>query len=211
MEKNISKLQFITNNTTNSHIEVLEKACIGGIDWVQLRVKNVSEQKYIFEAKKAKNICANYNVKLIINDNVVVAKTVNADGVHLGKNDMSPQKAREILGEKFIIGATANTIDDIICLSKMPIDYIGLGPYRFTTTKKKLSPVLCVDGYNKIFEQLPNNFSIPIIAIGGIEIEDIKPLMQTKISGIAFSGMLTKSDNYKKTIDLAITNAINGN
>src|SRR5690606_21150930 len=137
------KLQYITQGKNpEDHLHNLKKVCEAGGKWIQLRLKNVEEEKYIAIAEQAKKICDAFGSKLIINDTVSIALKINADGVHLGKNDMPPAKAREILGSQKIIGATANTLNDCIELHNQSVDYIGLGPYRFTTTKENLSPIL---------------------------------------------------------------------
>lgn len=188
----ISRLHYITQGIPNfTHYELAEEACKGGASWIQLRVKNTSYKVWEELAYKTKEVCKNYNVKLIINDNVEIAKTVNANGVHLGKNDMPPAEARKILGSDFIIGGTANTFADIKRLGLTGVDYIGVGPFRFTTTKEKLSPVLGLDGYKRILNMCRcEDIKIPIIAIGGIRPDDISSLFQTGIYGIAVSSAI---------------------
>lgn len=209
----IEKLQYITQETTTlSHIDCVKEACISGVKWVQLRVKNKSEEEYLEIAKEAKIICDLYDVVLIINDNVAIAKEVNAYGVHLGKADISITEARSILGEDTIIGGTANTAEDIKELINLGVDYIGLGPFRETTTKKNLSPILGLNGYYAIAEQVFNllkegqlNYTIPpIVAIGGIDLEDIIHIMKTGVDGIAVSGMLTHDFSLTEVIYEAI-------
>jgi thiamine-phosphate pyrophosphorylase len=209
----IDKLQYITQETEQlSHIDCVREACISGINWIQLRVKNKSEEEYLSLAKEAKTICDLYDVKLIINDNIKIAKQINAHGVHLGKADTNPTKARQFLGKEIIIGATANTIEYIQKLVEMNVDYIGLGPYKTTTTKKNLSPVLGLDGYCDISEQtfeilknggFSNNIP-PMIAIGGIELEDVAALMDTGVYGIAVSGAITNDFSTIKSFNKLI-------
>ncbi len=198
----IENLQYITQETEHlTHIDCVREACIAGIKWIQLRVKNESEEEYLTIAKEAKIICDLYDVKLIINDNVAVALLVNAYGIHLGKSDMNPTEARQLLGENTVIGGTANTLEDVITLMNNKVDYIGLGPFQFTATKKNLSPVLGVEGYYKIVQQLTElklkNKIPPIIAVGGIKTEHVKDLMKTGIYGIAVSELLT--NDFSKT------------
>lgn len=188
----ISKLHYITQDIPNfTHYELAEEACKGAADWIQLRVKKSSYNEWEELAFKTKEVCKTYNAKLIINDNVDIAKTVSADGVHLGKNDMSPVEARKILGNNFIIGGTANTFEDVERLSLTGVDYIGVGPFRYTTTKEKLSPILGLDGYQSILNKCSDeDIKIPIIAIGGIRPDDISSLLQTGIFGIAVSSAI---------------------
>ena len=142
-----------------------------------------------------------YFVTLFYNKlhHVDIAKELQLDGVHLGKNDMHPDEAREILGGDFIIGATANTFDDVQALRHLDIDYIGLGPLRFTATKQKLSPVLGLDGYRDIIARMKDaSINLPVVAIGGITIADIEDVMATGVRGIAVSGELINADNMTK-------------
>jgi thiamine-phosphate pyrophosphorylase len=150
----ISKLHYITQDLADhSHSALAEQACIAGVDWVQLRIKNKTFDDQVIIANETAEICQKYNAKLIINDNVKLAKEVNADGVHLGKTDMEPAEARRILGNDFIIGGTANTFEDIIRLVQSGVEYIGLGPFRFTSTKENLSPILGIEGYKNIMKK----------------------------------------------------------
>jgi len=193
--KKIETLHLITQEIPEqNHIQLAEKFLLGGGKWIQLRMKNKSEKTILQTAVLIKELCTQHSAKLIINDNPQIAKKINANGVHLGKNDMLPSEARKILGEDFIIGGTANTILDIRYLINQGIDYIGLGPFKFTTTKKNLSPVLGIDGYSTIISEMEKlNFTKPVIAIGGIEFNDISELTKTGISGIAVSSLIAKN------------------
>lgn len=171
------------------HLRQIEAACGAGIRWIQLRMKQAGAEEFLDVAIAAKKICDAADCALIINDRVEIAARVRAHGVHLGKSDMPLAEARRLLGKDYIIGATANTIEDI--RSRAGADYVGLGPYRFTTTKKNLSPILGLEGYRRIMDELrQESIKIPVIAIGGIGAADIASLMQTGVQGIAFSGLL---------------------
>jgi thiamine-phosphate pyrophosphorylase len=202
MDKVISHLHYITQDVVGmSHPELVSRACGAGIDWVQLRVKNKSYNELLDIALKTEMICRQHHAKLIINDNVNIAKIVKADGVHLGKTDMDPKEARALLGNNFIIGGTANTFEDIEKLAKARVDYIGLGPFRFTATKENLSPILGLEGYTKIIEECrKNEITIPIIAIGGIKVEDVKPLIEKGVYGIAISSGINKAENITEAV-----------
>ena len=197
----IEKLQYITQESSNhSHIDCVREGCIAGVKWIQLRVKGKSDEEYLTIAKEAKIICDLYEVILIINDNVEVAKQVNAHGVHLGRADMYISEARSILGEHAIIGGTANSQKEVERLIEQGANYIGLGPFRFTSTKKELSHFLGLKGYVEMLNKLKIKYAlseIPIIAVGGIEMEDVENLLETGVFGIAVSGVLTK--DYSNT------------
>lgn len=200
----ISTLQYITQDIEGTtHADLIEKACSAGIRWVQLRVKNKSIGEWHEIAEKARAVCEKYQATFIINDSVQLAKELNAHGVHLGKEDMPVQEARAILGNKAIIGGTANTLDEVINLTKNNVDYIGLGPFRFTSTKEKLSPVLGLEGYRYIISQLPtSNFQLPtpIIAIGGILPNDVKNIISTGIHGVAVSSGIHNSNDVSAAV-----------
>ena len=138
-------------------------------------------------------VCLKYGAKLIINDNVQIAKEVDAEGVHLGKEDMNPKEARKILGNNFIIGSSTNSIEDVRKRIEQGCDYIGVGPFRFTSTKEKLNPVLGLEKIRAIAEKFENE--IPMIAIGGIKLEDVESLMQTGIHGVAVSSGVNLSED----------------
>jgi thiamine-phosphate pyrophosphorylase len=198
----ISKLHYITQDVENaSHIQLVEDACKAGVNWIQLRLKDKSYEDWKLIAEEALAICKKYNAKLIINDNVALAKEINADGVHVGKQDIPVAKAREILGPHFIIGGTANTFDDVKLHAKSGADYIGLGPFRFTTTKDKLSPILGLDGYKAIVDKCKQeNINVPIIAIGGIKENDVEDIAAMGIHGIAVASAITHAENKKETV-----------
>ncbi len=200
----ISKLQYISQGETpEEHLENIQKACASGAEWVQLRLKKMAPKIILETAKKAREITNHFQTRLIINDYYKVAKEVKADGVHLGKSDACPLKVRKHLEKWQVIGGTANTLDDCKNLLTKKVDYIGLGPFRFTTTKDNLSPVLGEKGYLTIIEELKTD--IPIIAIGGITLNDILDIMITGVYGIAVSGEITKDFNsiskFKKKIN----------
>lgn len=198
-------LQYITAPKEGMSLcEQVETVCRGGMRWIQLRMKGADITEFLQEGLKIKEICHRYNALFIINDNVEVARQLQADGVHLGKEDMNPLKARAILGEGKIIGATCNTYEDVLLRHKQQVDYIGLGPFTFTTTKEKLSPILGLYGYQQILNQMKEDkIQIPVFAIGGIQETDILTLMQTGIQGIALSGLIKNSaDLAQKTTEI---------
>lgn len=189
-------LQFITHTADG-----LEDALRGGCRWVQLRMKDASDDQFIETAGRIIPLCRNYGAKVIFDDRVHLVVPLGADGVHVGKNDMHPSEARKILGHEKIIGATANTEEDLDAAYAAGADYIGLGPYRFTTTKKGLAPILGAEGYQRLMEhRRRNHIAIPVVAIGGIGIDDIPVLKSTGVDGIAVSGLILNStDRYKTT------------
>ncbi len=196
----IPKLHYISQGESPKvHIEHIQKACTSGAELVQLRLKNCSEKKLLKLATQAREITSHFQTRLIINDHYKIAKAVKADGVHLGKTDTCPLDARKTLYSWQIIGGTANTLDDCQTLIKKDVDYIGLGPFRFTDTKTNLSPVLGLNGYTALIDAL--NTKTPILAIGGITLEDVPAILKTGISGIAISGAITQDFNRINTFN----------
>lgn len=202
MQAPMKGLLFITHQTEKySYLDSIQIALAGGCRQIQLRMKDIPVREVEQTASKAKVLCDQHNVKLFIDDHVEICLKVRAAGVHLGKLDMSPSEARIILGKDFSIGGTANTFEDIQRLSAEGVDYIGLGPFRFTTTKKNLSPLLGLSGYKEIINSCrKKGLELPILAIGGITPEDIPAIMETGVSGIALSSsILQASDPVKET------------
>jgi thiamine-phosphate pyrophosphorylase len=199
----LPKLHFITQPSARySNAELVEQACLSGVRLVQLRIKDQPIDFIFEEAKAVREVCLKYKATLILNDHVEIAKELNVDGVHLGKSDLSPIKARAILGENSIMGGTANNLEDITSLIAAKVDYIGLGPYQFTTTKKKLSPILGVKGYQTILSELKGVDFPPIYAIGGILREDIPSILKTGVHGVALSGLIANSKDIHKEVML---------
>ncbi|MCH2043589.1 MAG: thiamine phosphate synthase [Saprospiraceae bacterium] len=190
--KAISQLHYITQgNTPQEHLQQVETLCQAGANWIQLRLKNMDLESMERTAKEARAITRKYSVTLIINDHVQIAKIIQADGVHLGQQDMSILQARSILGKNFILGGTANTWEDIVSLHRQEVDYIGLGPLHYTQTKKKLSPILGLNGYKDLLVKMQKHgIKVPVLAIGGITQKDLVDLKNVGVHGVAISSYL---------------------
>lgn len=188
----MEKLQFITHsNARYSYVDGARMALDGGCRWIQLRMKGATDEQVLRAAAIVQPLCKELGATFIIDDHVALVRQLHADGVHLGKSDMPVAEARRILGPHYIIGGTANTIDDIISLYRQGADYIGCGPFRFTTTKQNLAPVLGLDGYRRIINGMrERDIALPVVAIGGITDDDVPAIMSTGVSGIAVSGVI---------------------
>lgn len=192
------KLQFITHGTTSDDIMAGALAAAdGGCRWIQVRMKDASITDVERVTAELAHLRELKGVTLIVDDHVELAMRCDwIDGVHVGKNDMPVSKARQLLGPGKILGATANTYADVHSAAMDGANYIGLGPLRFTTTKKNLSPVLGINGYTEICSLCHNSsIEIPIVAIGGIAADDIPAIMHTGVSGIAVSGTILRAPN----------------
>ena len=190
-------VQFISHYSERySYLDSIQLALEGGCRWIQLRMKDALDEEVRPIAIEAQKLCRHYNATFIIDDRVALVRELGADGVHLGKNDMPIREARRLLGSDFIIGGTANTFEEAKAHYEASADYIGCGPFRFTTTKQKLAPVLGLDGYRQIIRKLrAANITIPVVAIGGITKDDIPAILQTGITGIALSGTVLRADD----------------
>lgn len=190
-------IQFISHyNEHYDYLDSIRLALDGGCRWIQLRMKDATTDEIRPIALQAQRMCAERGATFIIDDHVELVKEIHADGVHLGKNDMPIAEARKLLGKDFIIGGTANTFEDIVSHYESGADYIGCGPFRFTTTKKNLSPVLGLDGYADIINKMKTAcIELPVVAIGGITADDIPSILQTGITGIALSGTVLNAVN----------------
>ena len=185
-------LQFITHPSPRFSItEEVRLVLEGGCKWIQLRMKDASYDEMRATALEIIPLCKENDAIMVIDDNVKLTEELRVHGVHLGKNDMPPRQAREEPGPHAIIGGTANTADDILAMRGIDVDYVGLGPFRFTTTKSALSPVIGLDGYRDIMSAIRAAGSeLPVVAIGGITLDDITPLMETGVNGVAMSGAI---------------------
>jgi thiamine-phosphate pyrophosphorylase len=190
----IPKLHYISQGSSSKEqLENIQNACNSGAELVQLRFKHVSEKNFLKVAEEAREITSYFQTRLLINDYYKIAKEVKADGVHLEKTDSCPTIARTYLYPWQIIGGTANTLQDCEALIEKEVDYISLGPFRFTTTKDTLPSVLGLNGYTAIIEALKTK--TPILAVGGITTADVKAILETGISGLAVSGEITRNFN----------------
>ncbi len=203
-------IQFITHtNERYDYIDGVQMALEGGCRWIQLRMKDASEETFLKTAETTRVLCKQYDAVFILDDHVEWVEKIGADGVHLGKDDMPIDKARQLLGKDKIIGGTANTFEDVKRIFLAGADYIGCGPFRYTTTKKKLSPVLGLDGYRQIISQMKTlGINLPVIAIGGILLSDVADIMTTGVSGIAVSGGVLTANNGNNPI-ITMTRFIN--
>lgn len=188
-------IQFISHYTDQySYLDSIRLALEGGCRWVQLRMKDASIQDFLSIGKEVRRLCDSYQATFILDDHVELVREIGADGVHLGKKDMPVAEARKTLGNDCIIGGTANTFDDVKMHYEASANYIGCGPFRFTTTKQGLAPVLGLEGYRNIIAQMSaEGIHLPMVAIGGITAEDIPAIMQTGVSGIALSGTVLRA------------------
>ncbi len=192
-------LQYITNTQCDRPVTEQIKAVLnGGCKWIQIRMKDASDEEIQKVVEEVKPIAAEKGAFLVLDDRVELCEKLELTGVHLGKNDMLPAQARVKLGPLAIIGVTANTFDDVIAVRSLDVDYIGIGPFRHTLTKENLSPILGIDGIKTICKEMESNgIEIPRVAVGGIKTEDVKSLLDAGCNGIAVSGAIAFADDME--------------
>ena len=188
-------VQFITHHTdTITYLDSVRIALEGGCRWIQLRMKEASDTQAEEVARQALALCRAAGAVFIIDDRVELAGRLYADGVHLGKADMPVREARRLLGPGFRIGGTANTFEDVRIHYAGGADYIGCGPFRYTTTKQKLAPILGLEGYRAITARMrEEGIDLPVVGIGGVTAEDMSALAGAGLSGIALSGSVLRA------------------
>ena len=170
--------------------EQVEQALIGGATLVQLREKELDEEAFLREAIELTKLCHRYGVPLLINDNVEIARRSGADGVHVGQDDMEAASVRSILGSDMIVGVTAKTAQQAIRAEEAGADYVGSGAVFGSSTKLNAKPMT-----KELLNAICHAVSIPVVAIGGINRDNILELEGTDISGVAVvSGIFAASD-----------------
>lgn len=185
-------LQYITNTKcTTPIVDQIHAVIEGGGRWIQIRMKDASDEEISNVVKAVMPKCLETQSFLILNDRVELAKELNVGGVHLGQGDMPVSKARMMLGPGAVIGLTANTLNEILAVSALDLDYFGIGPFKITETKENLAPVLGIKGIREIcYEMEQKNISIPRVAVGGIKKDDVLELLEAGVNGIAVSGAI---------------------
>ena len=204
MELKACKIYLVTDEKAcleKDFYTCIEEAIKGGVKIVQLREKNISIKDFYEKALKVKEICKNYGVLFIINDRLDIAQAVGADGVHLGQSDMPIEKAREILKDKFLIGATARNVEEAKRAELLGADYIGSGAIFGTSTKDNAKKLEMGE-----LKKIVTSVKIPVFAIGGININNVGSLKNIGLQGIcAVSGILSEK-NCKKAVDIMLKN-----
>jgi thiamine-phosphate pyrophosphorylase len=171
-----------TRLTGLSHAEQVGRLIDGGATFIQLREKYASPREFFDDARIAIEIARKHSVKIIINDRVDIALALKADGVHLGQDDLPTEKAREILGETAIIGFSTHNIEQAFKASKLPIDYLAIGPVFTTTTKENPDESVGIEGVKRIREAIGD---FPLVAIGGITMENCREVFTSGANSIA--------------------------
>lgn len=194
-------LYAVTDRTWLGHetlYEQVEKALKGGVTFVQLREKKLEKERFLKEAKEIKLLCKTYNVPFVINDNIDIALTIDADGVHVGQSDMEAGSVREKLGRNKIVGVSVQTVEQAVLAEKRGADYVGVGAVFPTDSKED-----AVDVSHETLQEICKAVNIPVIAIGGISRDNIIKLKGSGICGIAvISAIFAQGDIERATAEL---------
>ena len=197
----LPRLQCLTTDLSDvSHAEQTRVFCEAGTSWVQIRSKSLSFSEYLIAAQTSARVCQEFGALFIVNDSPEIALRAQADGVHLGSNDLSPKLAREILGSKVLIGGTVNSMADAeVLVADGVCDYAGVGPFRYTGTKQNLAPVLDSEELRSIILALG---AIRSFVIGGLEPDDVDNVLSFGAYGMAVCNALFE-DGKPSTCDIS--------
>ena len=178
-----------------SHAEQVSRMIEGGATLIQLREKHLSPREFFRDAQKALMVARSHRVQIIINDRVDIALALRADGVHLGQSDLTPEAARGLLGDIAVIGFSVHSVEQAEAALALPIDYLGIGPVFWTSTKENADPVISVDGLRRTREVAGE---IPLVAIGGITLDNASKVLEAGADAVAVvSALLENSSEIK--------------
>ncbi len=185
----------------------VEKTLQGGATFVQLREKDASFEEFVEQAKEVKAVCKKYGVPFVINDNIEVALAVDADGVHVGQSDMEAGSVREKIGSDKIIGVSTRTVEEALLAKERGADYLGVGAMFNTSTKLDASEVSFAE-----LKEICGTVDLPVVAIGGISLNNVEELQGTGIDGVAVvSALFAAKDikNASKEMKLKLDKVVN--
>lgn len=195
-EKEMMRLYAVTDRTwchDQTLLQQVQCALKGGVTCVQLREKHLDDEEFLKEAIAMKQLCEQYHVPFIINDNVDIAIKCHADGVHVGQNDMDVKEVRSLVGDKMMIGVSTQTLDQALKAQRDGADYLGVGSMFVTTTK--------LDALSVSFETLKDiceSVDIPVVAIGGINKDNILQLSGSHVDGVALVSAIFGAHDIQK-------------
>ncbi|MEO6524223.1 MAG: thiamine phosphate synthase [Mucilaginibacter sp.] len=192
MKKYVSRFNYLTQDLPNlSHAQQTQMACQAGVNWIQYRCLNKSDEEMIPEIHEIASICDDWGATLILTNHYHLLDKVDAQGVHIEGMDADLSAIRDIISDEKTLGASATDLERILSLQQQGFaDYVGYGPFAHTDTKPNDYPLL---GFNAYRDLEKHPVTIPIIAVGGIQLNDAENLMQTGIAGIAVSGAVNNA------------------
>lgn len=199
MKKFIEKLHFITHDIPqHSHIEQAQIACQAGAKWIQYRCLTKNDEELLEDINAIAEICDDWGATLIVTDHIHLNGKADIQGFHIEDMDADFIKIREQLGEAITIGGSSNTLNGLIRIAAEGVDYAGFGPFYTTTTKPNNAPLLGITGYQTAMQALKEkSIDLPVLAVGGITLSDVDPLMATGIFGIAVSASINQAEDMR--------------
>lgn len=199
MKKFIEKLQFITHDIEqHTHIEQAQIACEAGAKWIQYRCLTKTDDELLEDINVIAEICDDWGATLIVTDHIHLNGKADIQGFHIEDMDADFKQLREELGEAITIGGSSNTVEGLLRIAAEGADYAGFGPFKVTTTKPNNAPLLGIEGYTKAMTILKEqNIDLPVLAVGGVTIDDINDLLKTGIFGIAASSAINQAENMR--------------
>ncbi len=197
MKKYIEKLQFITHDIEKlSHINQARIACEAGAKWIQYRCLTKNDEDLLSDINAIAEICDDWGATLIVTNHIHLKGKADIQGFHIEDMDADFIALRKQLGEEATIGGSSNTIEGLIRLAAEGVDYAGFGPFNVTTTKPNNAPLLGIQGYTEAIKILKDQqIDLPILAVGGVTLNDIDELMETGIFGIAASSAINQAED----------------
>lgn len=204
MKKYIEKLHFITHDLPHSsHIEQVQVACEAGAKWIQYRCLSKADDELLADINLIAEICDDWGATLIVTNHIHLKGKADIQGFHIEDMNADFIALRKEIGEEFTLGGSANTVDGLIKLANDGADYAGFGPLNKTSTKPNDYPLIKIDEFANATEKLKSaNIDLPILAVGGVTLADVSPLMETGIFGIAVSSSINQAENmYEAYLD----------
>lgn len=205
MKKYISKFHYLTQDLPNrSHAEQTRIACEAGANWIQYRCLSKTDEELIAEIHEVAAICDDWGVTLVLTDHFHLLDQVDAQGVHVEDMKADFKAIRNQIGEDKTLGGSANTFEDVCRMNQAgQVDYIGLGPFSITLTKPNNYPLLGIDGYKTILQKMDDiTIEIPILAVGGVAIDDVELLLNTGVHGLAVSAAINHASDTAKALQI---------
>lgn len=197
MIKYVAPFHYLTQDLPGrTHAQQAEIACKAGANWIQYRCLTKNDEALINELNTIAMICDDWGATLIITDHFHLMGQVDVQGVHIENMKADLASVRRQIGEDKTLGASANSFEDIQhILSTGAADYIGCGPYKTTLTKPNAYPLLGIQGYRDIINRLVSEINIPLLAVGGVQVDDVKPLIDTGVYGVAVSAAVNRAED----------------
>ncbi|MCZ4223841.1 thiamine phosphate synthase [Pedobacter rhodius] len=196
--KYIEKFQYITNDIPHlTHVEQAQNACEAGAKWIQYRCLTKADDELLNDINAIAEICDDWGTTLVVTNHIHLNGKADIQGFHIEDMGADFIALREQVGEDITLGGSANTLENLVRIAKEGADYAGLGPFAATETKPNNFPLITLEQYKRITDELRKSaLSIPVVAVGGIKIYDVAALMQTGIYGIAVSGAINFADDF---------------